>query len=156
MFLIVLGISIFIWGAYYGVKSLYVHHTTPPPRGNNHFDDPDTSDMVVIFLRIASQILIFAIVIMALLKKTLPGMIFIQGAFAIVMAFGEAVVMDDHLKSTEDTRRKIEGKYDVKWDPKRKTAEISDHYEGSGPVPWQSILAFPFRLVHNFCLLCIV
>lgn len=154
MFWILLGVSIFIWGAYYGIRSLYAEYTTPA--GINRFANRylRTSVWVEIFFRCASQILVLAISIMAILGKIekLPGLIFIQGAFTVVMAFREAIFVGDHLKSTEDTRRRVEGKYDVKWDPKKNTAEISEHWEGMDSIPWQSILAFPFRLVHNFCI----
>lgn len=152
MFWICVGVVLGVLGGYYGIKSLYTEYTS---RLGNRFTSPlGLWDYVVILLRALSQILILTILVMALMGKTynLPGLLFIQGAFAVVMAFIESVIMNDHLKSSESTLRKIDGTYDVKLDLKRKTAEISDHYEGHGPIPWQSILAFPFRLIHNFCI----
>ena len=151
MFLIVLGISIFIWGAYYGIKSLYIEYTSPV-KGINIFGGYVDSWVVFrVLFRIVAQIMAIAIVIKALSEETenLLAMIIIQGFYAIIVAAIETGTAGAHLEWEVDTYRKVEGKYDVKWDPKRKTSEISEHYEG--PFSFQNLLAFPFRLVHNFC-----
>lgn len=150
MFLIVLGVAIFIWGAYYGIKSLYVQYTTPE-KGDNMFASSyfGSYDVFRVLLRIAAQIMAIAIVIEALTGeiKDLLAMIVFQGFYAIIVAAMETFTAGEHLEWTEGG--KVEGKYDVKWDPKRNTAEVSEHYEP--PFSFQNFLAFPFRLVHNFC-----